>query len=80
MCLYSGVKKNVLTVPTQSRNALHVISITFSFIVCSRAFAQGGCGCPIPAGIQGKAGGDPGQPDLVVGSLAYGGKLELDDF
>ena len=29
--------------------------------------AQGGCGCPIPAGIQGRAGCGSGQPGLLVG-------------
>ena len=33
--------------------------------------AQGGCGCPIPGGIQGQAGCGSGQPDLVVGNPAY---------
>ena len=33
--------------------------------------AQGGCGCPIPAGIQGQAGCGSGQPGLVVGDPAY---------
>jgi len=28
--------------------------------------AQGGCGCPIPGGIQGQAGCGSGQPDLVI--------------
>ena len=33
--------------------------------------AQGGCGCPIPGGIQGQAGCGSGQPGLVVGDPAY---------
>jgi len=32
--------------------------------------AQGGCGCPIPGGIQGQAGCGSGQPGLVVGDPA----------
>jgi len=32
--------------------------------------AQGGCGCPIPAGIQCQAGCGSGQPGLVVGDPA----------
>ena len=32
--------------------------------------AQGGCGCPIPGGIQGQAGCGSGQPVLVVGDPA----------
>ena len=32
--------------------------------------AQGGCGCPIPGGIQGQAGYGSGQPGLVVGNPA----------
>ena len=38
--------------------------------------AQRGCGCPAPGGVQGQAGWDPGQSDLVldlaVGSPACG--------
>ena len=33
--------------------------------------AQGGCGCPIPGGIQGRAGCGPGQPGLVAGNPAH---------
>jgi len=33
--------------------------------------AQGGCGCPIPGGIQGQAGCGAGQPGLVVGNRAH---------
>ena len=33
--------------------------------------AQGGCGCPIPGGIQGQAGCGSGQPALVVGDPAH---------
>ena len=32
--------------------------------------AQGGCGCPIPGGIQGQAGCGSGQPALVDGNPA----------
>ena len=32
--------------------------------------------CPIPGGIQGQDGWDPGQPDPVVGSPAHGWGLE----
>jgi len=41
--------------------------------------AQGGCGCPIPGGIQGQAGCGSGQPGLVVGDPAHRGGLELDE-
>jgi len=41
--------------------------------------AQGGCGCPIPAGIQGQAGCGSGQPGLVVGDPAHSRGLELDN-
>jgi len=40
-------------------------------------FAQGGCGCPIPAGIQGQAGCGSGQPGLLVGDPAHSRGLEL---
>ena len=33
--------------------------------------AQGGCGCPIPGGIQGQAGCGSGQPGLVIGGPAH---------
>ena len=33
--------------------------------------AQRVCGCPIPGGIQGQFGWDPGQSDLVAGNPAY---------
>ena len=39
---------------------------------CSQV-AQGGCGCPIPAGIQGQAGCGSGQPGLLVGDLHIAG-------
>ena len=38
---------------------------------------QGGCGCPIPAGIQGQAGCGSGQPGLLVGDPAHSRGLEL---
>ena len=41
--------------------------------------AQGGCGCPIPAGIQGQAGCGSGQPGLLVGDPAHSRGLELHD-
>ena len=41
--------------------------------------AQRGCGCPISGGTQDDAGRDSGQPELVLGNLAHGRGLELDD-
>ena len=41
--------------------------------------AQGGCGCPIPAGIQGQAGCGSGQPGLLVGDPAHSRGLKPDD-
>ena len=38
--------------------------------------AQGGCGCPIPAGIQGPAGCGLGQPGLEVGDPAHSTGVE----
>ena len=38
--------------------------------------AQGGCGCPIPGGIQGQAGCDSGQPGLEVGNPAHSRGVE----
>ena len=41
---------------------------------------QGGCGCPIPEGIQGQAGRGSGQPGLVIGDTRHSrGGLKLDD-
>ena len=40
--------------------------------------AQGGCGCPIPRGIQGQAGCGSGQPGLLVGDPVHSRGLELD--
>jgi len=42
-------------------------------------FAQKVCGCPIPGGIQGKAGCCSGQPGLLVGNPAHSRGLKLDD-
>ena len=44
-----------------------------------RVQLQGGCGCPIPAGIQGQAGCGSGQPGLVVGDPAHSRGLELSE-
>ena len=41
--------------------------------------AQGGCGCPIPGGIQGQAGCVSGQPGLLVGDPAHSRGLERDE-
>ena len=41
--------------------------------------AQGGCGCPIPGGIQGQAGCVSGPPGLVVGNPAHSRGLKLHD-
>jgi len=38
--------------------------------------AQGGCGCPIPGGIQGQAGCGSGQPGLLVGDPAHSRGIE----
>ena len=38
--------------------------------------AQGGCGCPIPGGIQGQAGCGSGQPGLLVGNPAHSRGVE----
>ena len=35
--------------------------------------AQGGCGCPLPGSIQGRAGWSCEQPGVVVGVPAYDG-------
>ena len=40
--------------------------------------AQRSCGCPIPGGVQGQAGGS-GQLQLVGGNPAHSTRLALDD-
>jgi len=40
--------------------------------------AQGGCGCPIPGGIQGQAGCGSGQPGLLLVTVHIAGELKLD--
>jgi len=40
--------------------------------------AQGGCGCPIPGGIQGQAGWGSGQPGVVAGNPAYSREVETE--
>ena len=40
--------------------------------------AQGGCGCPIHAGIQGQAGCGSGQPGLVVGDPTHSRGVETE--
>ena len=39
--------------------------------------AQGGCGCPIPGGIQGQAGCGSGQRGLMVGDPAHSRGIEI---
>ena len=40
---------------------------------------QGGCGCPIPGGIQGESECGSGQPGLVVGDPTHSRGLKLGD-
>ena len=37
---------------------------------------KGGCGCPMPEGIQGQAGCGSGQPGLLVGDPAHSNGVE----
>ena len=55
--------KNLKTLHTEDGDALEQV-------------AQGGCGCPIPGGIQGQAGCGSGQPGLVVGDPAHSKRVE----
>ena len=53
---------------------------TLDISACSASLeqvAQGGCGCPIPAAIQGQAGCGSGQPGLLVGDPAHSRGLEM---
>jgi len=58
-----------------------LIAAASSLVLCSalEQVAQGGCGCPIPGGIQGQAGCGAGQPGLVVGDLHIAEVLKLYD-
>jgi len=47
------------------------------FLLSLEQVLQGGCGCPIPGGIQCQAGCGSGQPGLVVGDPAHSKGLEL---
>ena len=38
--------------------------------------AHGGCGCPIPGGIEGQAGCGSGQPGLVIGDPVHRREVE----
>jgi len=60
----------------KTRNRLILPPVLF---IAVHALAQGGCGCPIPAGIQGQAGCGSGQPGLLVGDPAHSRGLELDE-
>jgi len=54
------------------------VCVQIHVLLFSIHFAQGGCGCPIPGGIQGQAGCGSGQPGLLVGDPAQSRGLELD--
>ena len=41
--------------------------------------AQGGCGCPIPGGIQSQTGRGSGEPGVVVGDPAHSRGVGTDD-
>jgi len=69
----------------QNRGKNVLLSVPENFIFCLQCanareqVAQGGCGRPIPAGIQGQAGCGSGQPGLLVGDPAHSRGLELDE-
>jgi len=66
-----------------NKNGTEKKVVQASFAVHARSaleqVAQGGCGCPIPAGIQGQAGCGSGQPGLLVGDPAHSRGLELEE-
>jgi len=49
---------------------LKMHTIALSLPLSTAYVAQGGCGCPIPGGIQGQAGCGSGKPGLLVGDPA----------
>jgi len=58
---------------------LHSFTFSSEIGINLEQVAQGGCGCPIPGGIQGQAGCGSGQPGLVVGNRTHRRGLKLDD-
>ena len=55
------------------------VSLLLVWMRALEQVVQGGCGCPIPAGIQGQAGCGSGQPGLLVGDPAHSRGLELNE-
>jgi len=78
-CKYQAVKFLLIKLET----SLPALNVFFSEEVIHteggdtlEQVAQGGCGCPIPGGIQGQAGCDSGQPGPVVGNPAHSRGVE----
>jgi len=64
--------------PYLSFNPVHIgVGLLMTCSTCSlEQVAQGGCGCPIPGGIQGQAGCGSGQSGLGVGDPAHSRGVE----
>ena len=78
---YFGNSCHRITVFWGGRDMGNVFKTIFSFFHTEggealEQVAQGGCGCPIPAGIQSQAGCGSGQPGLVVGDPAHSRGVE----
>jgi len=85
---FNGLLQNIISLSGASRlfccsRAYHMFVCAIAYpssypvvflapLNLSAVVAQGGCGCPIPAGIQGQAGCGSVQPGLVVGDPAHG--------
>ena len=63
---------------TIKKSVLHNFEVIGCVKESLEQVAQGGCGCPIPGGIQGQAGCGSGQPGLLVGDPVHSRGLELD--
>ena len=60
----------------RSNECIYFSSFSLTFYFALEQVAQGGCGCPIPGGIQGQAGCGSGQSGLVVGDPAQSRGVE----
>ena len=63
----------------RSNECIYFSSFSLTFYFSLEQVAQGGCGCPIPGGIQGQAGCGSGSLVWWLATLHRAGGLKLDD-